>query len=310
MKMLVTGANGFVAGSVIAQAAGNWEVHGIARTVTGNKNNPLNHHVCDLVDSGKFTKLFERLQPDVVVHAAAIANIDFCQDNRETAKSVNVDVTRTVAELCKSSGTKLVFCSTDSVFDGIKGDYSEEDATNPVNFYAETKVQAEQIVLEASAKNVVARLALVIGLPVSGKGNSFLIDMINKLNRNEKVNYPQNEIRTPVDVITLGAALVELAGNDFHGTIHLSGNTKINRFSMANYVAGVLEFPEETKSLILGTNSNAIAGRAKRPNDASMINDKAKQVLKTPMLSLADGLALTLNKNAKTNGNGYYKIWS
>jgi dTDP-4-dehydrorhamnose reductase len=111
------------------------------------------------------------------------------------------------------------------------------------------------------------------------------------------VNYPQNEIRTPIDVITLGAALTELAGNDYHGIIHLSGSTKLNRFDMANYVADILQFSQQTKSLILGTNSNAIVGRAKRPNDASMINAKAKLVLKTPMLSLAEGLALTLNEN-------------
>ncbi len=296
MKLLITGSNGFVAGSLIAQAINNWDVHGVSKMAVEHQNFSVTNHICDLSDAEKFKKVFDRIQPDAVIHAAAIANIDFCQSNQEVAKIVNVDVTKTIAQLCKSSDTKLVFCSTDTVFDGVKGDYMEDDAPNPVNYYAETKVQAEQIVLESSPHNVVARLALVIGLPVSGKGNSFLIDMITKLKRNEKMNYPQNEIRTPVDVVTLGASLVELAGNDFQGIIHLAGSTKINRFAMANYVADVLQFSDETKSLILGTNSNAIPGRATRPNDASMINSKAKQVLKTPMLSLADGLALSLNK--------------
>ncbi|HVM87963.1 MAG TPA: NAD(P)-dependent oxidoreductase [Puia sp.] len=295
-KLLITGSNGFVAGSIMAQATANYEVHGIARAEMKSNHSSVTHHACDLTDATTFEKIFHSIQPDAVIHAAALANIDFCQNNQDAAKKVNVEVTRTVAQLCQLSGAKLVFCSTDTVFDGIKGDYVEEDAPNPVNFYAETKVQAEQIVLNASAKNVVARLALVIGLPVSGKGNSFLIDLITKLTKYEKVNYPENEIRTPIDVITLGASLIELSENDFHGIIHLSGNTKINRLHMANYVADTLQFSETTKSLILGTNSNAIAGRAKRPNDASMINGKAKKVLRTPMLSLEEGLALTLNK--------------
>jgi dTDP-4-dehydrorhamnose reductase len=296
MKLLITGSNGFIAGSVIAQAVNTWEVHGIARAAIDSRNHSVTHHVCDLTDSEKFTELFKRIRPDAVIHAAAIANIDYCQHNQDVAKSVNVGVTKTVTALCKESGSKLVFCSTDTVFDGLKGNYTEDDLPNPVNFYAETKVQAEQIVLSASEKNVVARLALVIGLPVSGKGNSFMIDMITKLKRNEKVNYPQNEIRTPVDVVTLGAALTELAGNYFSGIIHLAGNTKINRYAMANHIAEALQFSEQTKSLILGTDSNAISGRARRPNDASMVNNKAKENLKTQMLSLSEGLSLTLNK--------------
>ena len=100
-------------------------------------------------------------------------------------------------------------------------------------------------------------------------------------------------------MITLGAALNELAENNFSGIIHLAGNTKINRFSMANQIAGMLQFSDETKSLIHATDSNAIPGRAKRPNDASLINNKAKQILRTPLLSLAEGLTLTLNKKMK-----------
>jgi len=292
MKLLITGFNGFVAGSVIAQAKGKWEIHGIGRSENPIDEPGIYYHNLDLLDGVEFTKLFNEISPDAVIHAAAMANIDVCQVNQEMAERVNVGITKTIARLCAEQNVKMVFCSTDTVFDGIKGDYTETDVPYPLNYYAQTKVKGEQIVLAASPKNVVARLALVMGLPVIGKGNSFLADMIAKLGKRIEIPFPANETRTPVDVITLGSALIELAGNQFGGIIHLSGNTKINRYRMALEIATTLGY---STSLILSTDSNAMPGRAPRANDASMDNSLAKQVLKTPMRTLAEGLNLTLN---------------
>jgi dTDP-4-dehydrorhamnose reductase len=207
-----------------------------------------------------------------------------------------VSVTNTIAGLCATQKIKMIHCSTDTVFDGVKGYYTEDDLPNPVNYYAETKIRSEKIVLSASANNVVARLALVMGLRVAEKGNSFLSDLISKLKNNEHASFAENEIRTPVDVITAGAALAELAGSSFSGIIHLAGNTRIDRFNMAKQIATALGFFDE---LIVSTNSNAIPDRAPRPNDASMNNDKAKQILRTPMLSLQEGLALIMKRKTE-----------
>jgi dTDP-4-dehydrorhamnose reductase len=297
MKLLITGSNGFVAGSVITHAQNHWEVHGIARSALPVDHDNVHYHLLDLLDAEKLTELFQKIKPDVVIHAAAIANIDFCEKNKSAAEEINVDVTKSITQLCKEADIKMIHCSTDTVFDGVKGYYAEDDLPNPVNYYAETKVKSEEIVLSSSKKNVVARLALVMGLLSREKGNSFLFDLIEKLKNNEQVRFAENEIRTPVDVITLGAALVELAGNNFDGIIHLAGNTRINRFNMAKQIAMAMKFSPE---LIISTDSNSIPGRAPRPNDASLINTKAKQILKTPMRSLQEGLALILN--VKTEG--------
>lgn len=292
MKLLITGSNGFVAGSVIARAKNHWEVHGIARSALPVDHDNVHYHLLDLLDAEKLAELFIKIKPDAVIHAAAIANIDFCEKNKSMAETINVDVTETIARLCKEADIKMIHCSTDTVFDGTKGFYTEDDLPNPVNYYAETKVKSEEIVLTSSSKNVVARLALVMGLLSREKGNSFLFDLIEKLKNNEQVKFAENEIRTPVDVITLGAALVELADNNFSGVIHLAGNTRIDRFNMAKQIAIDMKFSPE---FIISTNSNAIPDRAPRPNDASMNNNKAKKILKTPMCSLQEGLALVLN---------------
>ena len=292
MKLLVTGLNGFVAGSVVAQARKKWEVHGVDVSETVGLPTDIRAHQLNLLDKDRVAELFEMIQPNALIHTAAMANIDVCENNKEQAWNVNVGITETLAYLCKKYGTKMIVCSTDSVFDGQKGFYTERDSPHAVNFYAETKVAAEHIVLETSPNNLVARLSLVMGLPVMGKGNSFLADTIEKLTKGESVKFPKNEIRTPIDVVTLGSALVELAGISYGGIVHLSGNTRINRYEMAIEIAKMLGFDP---ALIDSTDSNALKGRAPRPNDASMVNNLAKSLLETPFCSLEEGLKLTLN---------------
>jgi len=299
-KLLITGSNGFVAGSVIKQAK-NRDLIGIGRSERQVEGATLQYERLDLLDSQKLQRLIEKLKPDAVIHCAAVANIDFCENNADVVEKVNVGVTQTIASACQSIGAKLVFCSTDTVFDGRKGNYTEDDLPHPLNVYAKTKAKAEQVVLHSSSLNVVARLALVTGMPVLGRGNTFLPEMIEKLANNISIQSPQNETRTPIDVVTVGKALLELAENEFSGIIHLAGNTKINRYEMIKQIAVLLGFSTQ---LIIPSNSNAIAGRAPRPDDASMINTKAKQVLNTPMLSLEEGLDLSLHlKKEKKPGN-------
>jgi dTDP-4-dehydrorhamnose reductase len=114
------------------------------------------------------------------------------------------------------------------------------------------------------------------------------------LDNHEQVKFAENEVRTPVDVKTLSDSLLELGEmSEFSGIIHLSGNTRINRYEMARQIAIAMNFYAE---LIIPVNSNAFPDRAKRPDDVSMVNAKARRLLKTPMLSLQDGLAFIMNQ--------------
>lgn len=299
MKLLITGVNGFVGGSLLAQAPEDWVVHGIGRTKQPDlppqshpgRENHFFYHGLDLLDTPALDTLLRSIKPDAVIHAAAIANIDFCEHNRETAEAVNVGVTKHIAGICQEINAKLIFCSTDTVFDGQKGFYTEEDLPVPINYYASTKVRAEQIVLDTCKSGIVARLSLVVGLPVRGRGNSFLADMRDKLQKGETLSFPDNEIRTPVDVLTLGAALLELAAGGYGGLLHLAGNTRIDRYQMARSITDKLGFAQ---THIHPVNSNTLPGRAPRPADVSLDNRRARALLKTPMLSLEEGLELIL----------------
>lgn len=288
MKILVTGFSGFVAGSILSQAPANWDIHGIGRSEIPKNTGNVHYHRGDIGDQQAMIHILNSARPDVVIHTAAIANIDFCENNRAIAETVNYEATKNLASFCNEIQAKLIFCSTDTVFDGQQGFYSEEDQPHPINYYADTKTRAEKIVAGSNPRNVVARLALVMGLPVVGRGNSFLSDIAEKLEKAEPLRFAVNETRTPIDVLTLGAALLELADSSFEGIIHLAGNTRINRYEMAKQIARFAGFSDDQ---IIPINSNELPGRAPRPDDASLNNLRARSVLKTPMLTFEKGLA-------------------
>jgi dTDP-4-dehydrorhamnose reductase len=290
-KLLVTGAHGFVAGSVLNQAGADWQVHAFSRgePLAGRDN--LQWHSCDPLAPGELARSFREVRPQAVIHTAAMADIDVCQANSDVARAVNVDYTRTLAALCDETGAKLVFCSTDTIFDGEHAPYSEDAAPGPVNFYAETKVAAEKLVSGLGAQGAIARLSLVVGLPVLGAGNSFLAKTIASLKQGRAVAFPGHEVRTPVDVITVGRALLELAAGTQRGIFHLAGLTRLSRFEMGQSIARRFGFPQE---LIQDQGPVTTPGRAPRPRDVSLDNRQTRAQLKTPMRTLDEGLSLIL----------------
>lgn len=302
-RLMLTGYGGFVAGSVAWQAvrSAEWDVYALSLIEAPEQRERFRCIQFDLTDAAQLRKIFDEVRPNAVIHTAALADIDFCQNNQADAERINVGVTKELANLCGEAGTKMIFCSTDTVFDGTKGMYTEEDAPKALNFYADTKIRAEEIVRTNVERAVVSRLSLVMGLPVLGAGNSFLAKMFDALKQGEKVKFPANEIRTPVDVITVGRAFLEMAGNDFTGTIHLGGSTSIDRYEMACLIAEKLGY---SRDLVIATDSNAMPGRAPRPNDASLDNRKAQRILDTPMQTLMDALALVLqSKKEQEDGS-------
>jgi dTDP-4-dehydrorhamnose reductase len=290
-SLLVTGARGFVAGSVIRSAGPEWELHALSRGQELAGHAELHWHHGEPSETDQLAQLFRQVQPTAVIHCAALADIDYCQTHQAAAWKANVGLTETLANLCATSGAKLVFCSTDTVFDGERAPYREDDPPGPVNFYGQTKVAAEQVVTSSRARGVIARLSLVVGLPALGPGNSFLSKMVAALRAGREVGVPVDEIRTPIDVITLGQALLELAGGDDTGIFHLSGNDRLSRLDMAQQIAVRLGF---SPSLIVANDPARIPGRAPRPRDVSLANGKARAALKTRMHNFAEGLSLIL----------------
>ncbi len=292
-RIVITGAAGFVGGNIIRQAneMDNYTFFGIDIYDMSFSQNNLYSQAFDLLNREELYEFLEKIKPDVIVHLAALSNIDYCETNKEQAEKINVDITRNIVEFCQNYSSRLIYFSSDSIFDGKRGLYREEDIPRPLHYYGQTKVKSEGIVKDAIDNFVIIRPSLIMGLPVGENGNSFLWRMIKSMKKGNAVAFPKSEIRSPVDVITLSRAILELANHDYTGILHISGNDVINRYDMAKRIADNLGYPTE---LVIDRKPEISSGRAPRPKDVSLDNSRAKKILKTRMVGLDRGIQLVI----------------
>ncbi len=230
MKILVTGAGGLLGHWVGLAAQGPHEVLAQWRREPPPKS--LTRQVrLDLVDAAVLRDALERWAPDAVIHCAAMADPGACERAPDEAQAINLDSTRTIARYCGDSGCRLVFVSTDLVFDGRRGGYAENDAVSPISRYAETKVLAEAEVRGSCLDHAIARSALLYGPSLSGNRSSDEV-ILGSLRAGRPVQLFVDEYRTPACAPDLAQALVSLAESNFRGTVHCGGSERISRFDL------------------------------------------------------------------------------
>jgi len=283
-KLLIFGGSGFVGGNLVLTACKqDWEV-----SIADNRPIPqAEWWLVDILDKDMLDKVIEDVKPTAVVNVAAVADIDQAEREQELADKVNVEGARYIAESCAKRGIKLVFFSSDAVFDGQGGQYTEEDIPNPINHYGRTKAEAEKAVLQACPSAAIIRISLVLGFPVT-TGNSFFANLESKLREGKEILCPLDEIRTPVDVTTLSECVLELCENDFSGLIHIGATDSINRYDLTRKAARRMGFDETlVKPQIL---PEASSGRAPRHKNGIISVAKAQRILRTRLLSSEGGI--------------------
>jgi dTDP-4-dehydrorhamnose reductase len=283
-KLLIFGGSGFVGGNLVMTACKrSWDV-----SIADNRPIPqAEWWLVDILDKDMIDKVIEDVKPTAVVNVAAVADIDQAEREQELAEKVNVEGARYIAESCAKRGIRLVFFSSDAVFDGQGGLYDEEDIPNPINYYGRTKAQAEKVVLQACPSAAVIRISLVLGFPVTS-GNSFFANLESKLREGKEIHCPLDEIRTPVDVTTLSECVLELCENDFSGVIHIGATDSINRYDLTRKITRRMGFDETlVKPQILTEPS---PDRAPRHKNGIISVIKAQQILETRLLSTDEGI--------------------
>ena len=281
--LLILGS-GFVGGNLCAIARRQgWDVHGV--DASAQQQDPaMTLHVQYLTDAPALTALVERVRPSAVVDLAAIADIDRAERERDLAWAVNVEAARTMAAACQALGVPCVYFSSDAVFAGTAASYGEEDETGPVNWYGKTKLEGEKAVSAACPGATIVRLSLVLGFPVGAVGNSFFAGLEAKLRDGREIPCPADEIRTPVDVITLGECVLELIQARVGGPIHIGSTDSIDRLTLTRRVATAMGYG--TERITAQVNDGSTSGRAARHKNGIIRVAAAQRILRTPLLSV------------------------
>jgi dTDP-4-dehydrorhamnose reductase len=289
-KLLVTGASGLVGSHVAQQAIGRFDTLGVFQTYRPPRF-PSRLESLDLTDASATRAKLEVFHPDIIVHCAALADADRAQREPELARRQNVDATATLAQAARQLGARLVYLSTDLVFDGRKGaPYVEEDPPHPLSVYGETKLAAERVVRAADPAWVVARTSLVIG--PSPRGDRAVNEKLGlALRAGRRVRLFVDEFRCPISVVDLAAAVLELADSPHQGVFHLVGSERLSRHEIGMRLARCFGWPAAG---IEATRTRDVPMNPPRPADLTLDNSRARSALKTQLRGLTETLASPL----------------
>ena len=166
-RILITGASGLLGINLALEAANKHTIFGLVH------NQPIHTEAfqvlhADLLAPGAVERIIEETQPDWVIHCAALANVDACEAEPAQAQKLNTEVPRKLAQYVARGGARLLYVSTDAVFDGQRGQYDEDDTPNPLSIYAQTKLDGERAVAQADPTAIIARVNL-FGWSISGR---------------------------------------------------------------------------------------------------------------------------------------------
>jgi len=292
-RLLIIGSTGLV-GSKIASIASK---HGFEAYNTHNaRTSPLpNSAQLNITDRDETLRLVSKVRPEAIVNTAALHNVDYCENHHEEATKVNVEGVRNLADAARETGSGIIYLSTDYVFDGNSGHYSELDTPHPLHFYAETKLEAENVASELPSY-AVARPSVIYGwnsleatgVPSSsGKTINFAMFAIDKLKRKETVKAVRDQYGSPTFADNLAEALLRLARHSENGVFHTAGRSCMSRHEFAVKLAEIFGYPTRLVEPVYTSDFKQLA---KRPKNSCLRVNKAEEVLKMKFLTAEQGI--------------------
>lgn len=292
MRILITGANGLLGQKLVSLLNNETSVELIA---TGRGSNRLSilangvYHLMDIEDAHNVHEVFKSTRPDVVINTAAMTQVDDCELNREACYKANVIAVQNVVDACVEFDAHLIHLSTDFIFDGTQGPLSEEAIPNPVNYYGESKLLGEEIIMNSTLSWSIARTVLVYGAVKGLQRSNIILWVKENLEKGKPLQVVEDQWRTPTLAEDLAMGCWLLAKTKAKGIFNISGEEMLTPYAMA---LKVVDFFGLDGSLINRADSSSFTQPAKRPPKTGFIIEKAKKNLNYTPHSFDEGIAL------------------
>lgn len=283
-RLLVTGASGLLGINLALRESTRREVIGIthSHSLLGV---PFPVHSVDLTITDMIGRLLDDIQPDAVIHCAAMANIDDCEKQPELAHLVNALVPGRIATDCRINKVRFVHLSTDAVFDGSRGDYQETDEPNPLSVYATTKLNGEKAVLDACPDAVVARVNFY-GWSLTGK-RSLAEFFFNNMSEGNPIKGFTDVQFCPLFVDHLAELLVKLADGDFNGIYHVVSPVSLSKYEFGCRIADIFNLDKRLIKPVSVMDGGLSAPRSPR---LTLNTEKLEQTLKQDIPGVDEGI--------------------
>lgn len=279
MKYFITGGSGLLGERLAAVSNDNDEL-----TLVHNSNPSENTIKCDITNEKEVKSAVEKENPDVIIHCAAMTNVDLCEDERKMAYSVNGDGTGFLAKAAHDIDAKIIYVSTDFVFDGERGYYKEDEKVNPLGIYAKSKYDGEVQLTKYSDDWAIARVSVLYGWHSRLNFTTWVIEQLRQKN---EINIVTDQINSPTLADNAAEAIFKIAQKNKNGIFHTAGNDAINRFDFTRKIADAFDLDD---SLINPTTSSQFIQKAPRPRDSSLNVNKVEKELNMKMETCSESL--------------------
>ena len=294
MRVLITGSNGLLGQKLVKTFSSNHRTSGIDLQTEPFITTPnFSYQNINITEKDKLEELFASFKPDAVINAGAYTDVDGCENNRKKAWEVNVEGVKNLSRLCRENKAKLVQLSTDYIFDGKAGPYSEEDTPNPKGYYGVTKLESEKVILDSKIDFLIVRTNVLYGKSL-GETHDFVLWLIQKLKNRQEVKIVTDQYNNPTLADNLAEAIKEATEKGISGILNIAGSEYLTRYDFALKIAEKFNLDQSLIKKVLTSELNL---PAPRPLKGGLKIDKAKKLLKTELLDVEKGLEYLKKKN-------------
>jgi dTDP-4-dehydrorhamnose reductase len=285
LKVLVTGASGLLGKALIFENKSDHLLYGTYLSTNLDVKNVALLRI-DICDKDSFSKAVSKIVPDVIIHTAALTNVDLCEKEKELAYKINVVGTENAVESSKRAKSKFVYISTDFVFDGKLGKYTEEDRPRPINYYGFSKLKGEEISLTYE-KSIVIRTS-IFGLNHLGS-KSGIESIVEDVKSGKKIYAPFDSFYSPISVNSLARIIYHLMEKSTSGIYHIGSKERISRFKFFDLLFSIFGLPQD--NLLPISFEEYLRGKyAQRPKDVSLISSKIVRDFETDLPDVKSSL--------------------
>lgn len=292
LTILLTGSNGLLGQKIVYNAVSKSGINLIATARGANRTtltSGYRYETLDITNQEQINQLFEKHKPDVLINTAAATNVDACEVNKEEATQLNVKAVQYLAEACTKYNTHFIHLSTDFIFDGTSGPYSETDIPNPLSHYAKTKWKGEQVIINSLINYAIIRTIIIYGVVDDGHRSNLVLWVKNSLEQGKEINVITDQYRMPTLAEDLAEACVQCALRKAQGIYHVSGSEMMSIWEASMQVCNFFGLDN---SLMKPVTTSQLRQPAARPLVTGFNINKAIKELDYHPHKFMQGLAL------------------